>query len=65
MVDRVASENQTVSNLYLLEVFERVEKMQVQYLTRRAGLTIGHIPGGKLIFQNCFAKDHHAGTTSI
>ncbi len=47
MVDRVASENQTVSNLYLLEVLERVEKMQVQYLTRRAGLTIGHIPGGK------------------
>ncbi len=53
MVDRVASENQTVSNLHLLDVLERVEKMQVQYLTRRAGLTIGHIPGGKFIFQNC------------
>ncbi len=38
MVDTVASENQTVSNLHLLEVLERVEKMQVEFLTRMQSL---------------------------
>ncbi len=38
MVDTGASENQTVSNLHLLEVLERVEKMQVEFLTRMQSL---------------------------
>ncbi len=38
MVNTVASENQTVSNLHLLEVLERVEKMQVEFLTRMQSL---------------------------
>ncbi len=38
MVDTVASENQTASNLHLLEVLERVEKMQVEFLTRMQSL---------------------------
>ncbi|KAL0178595.1 hypothetical protein M9458_027489, partial [Cirrhinus mrigala] len=38
IVDRVGSDNQTVSNVHLLEVLERVEKMQAEFLTRMQSL---------------------------
>lgn len=40
MVDRVASDNQTVSNLHLMEVLERVEKMQLEFLNRMQSLEV-------------------------
>lgn len=40
----MASDNQMVSNSHLLEVLERVEKMQVEFLTRMQSLktTVKH-----------------------
>ncbi|KAI2644888.1 Conserved oligomeric Golgi complex subunit 3 [Labeo rohita] len=38
MVDRVGSDNQSVSNVHLLDVLERVEKMQAEFLTRMQSL---------------------------